>query len=209
MDHITPDTQDLARIETDLGKKAANVASQIIKAQMRQTLTGEKYLELLGSSPMPDLTKASIRIAQAGGAQVRGSHGDFSKIYNEPLSKDVQCSEPQTLKVRIESIFANSETVTARVTGFGDHTVFWKSFTDPRLDIEVPDITSQHGMLLARVLDEEIELEVSLSISMLRGKRGVDRCKASVLKMPQLKELAVKAIRRLNSQLDLDLLLPD
>lgn len=208
-DLVSPEPKDIVSEETSQGKKAANVADQITKAQAAKTLTGEKYAALIGSSPNPDVTRAVLRIAQRGGAQIQGTHGDYARPQSVPIPREVQCEIAQTLKVLVRSVSPDGNRITAHIEDFGTHAAFWKTFVDPSIHIDALDLASKQGLLLAKLLEEVIEVEVSLSISMLQGPRRADICNASILKMPKVRDLALKVIKRLNEQLSLDLQFPD
>jgi hypothetical protein len=204
-----PKLKKTAAEDEKRGKAAAIIAEKIIASQKAKDLTGEEYVELMSTSPRPDLTRAELKQAQVKGTYLTGPAGGSVKVNKTPLKHDIQCAGPQTLKVQVDSIHPSGKSVFATVVGFGEHEQFWKSFPDTRLEIDVLDKSVQHGLLLSRFLKDDVELELSISIGLQQARGCRDVCRGSILSMPNLRSIALKAIMQLNEQLSLDLQFPE
>lgn len=208
-DLVTPSPKNIASLETTEGKKAADLASKIATAQAAGRLTGEDYVRWRSSSPNGDVTKGILKLALGGGAKIQSTQGDYSRQLTSPIRHEVQCSQTQRIQIIVLSAPPDSHRIAAKVVGYGSHADFWHLFEDRKISIDAIDPATKQGLLLAKILEESIDVEVSISINMLRGRRGGDACNASIIQMPNTKELALKVIKRLDEQLSLDLQFPE
>lgn len=209
LDALAPDLNVAAGEEVQRGKGAAELAKKIVELQREKKLTGEKYVELISNSEDANLTRAVLKLARRGVSEISAGDGNYLTV-NTPLVTDqVTCDEPQTLKVQVDSYRDGARFVNARVVDFGNHAGFWRAFSDPRVDIEVLDADSQKALVLSRLIDDGISVELAVTITMPSGKNNRDFCSASLLSMPNMRDVVRLAIRRLNAQFSLDLRLPD
>lgn len=204
-DLISTSVSEQAAVETDIGKKAANIAQTAIKRHFDKKLSGEDYIKLLQKSPMPSVTKEVIKSAQRGDPPISGTAGNYSNQFSKSLPSSLQCEKPQTLKVKLEGINPSGTLFTCNVTDAGNHAEFWAGFSTMRIFIEAHSQGCQQGLLLSKIVDEPIEVEVSLSIGMCQGKGNVDVVNATLIKIMDLRGLTARTIRTLSAQMSLDL----
>jgi hypothetical protein len=208
-DIISTSVDAEAAAETEVGKKAANIAQSIIKSHFDKKLNGEDYVDMLKKSPMPNVTKEVIKSAQRGDSPISGTHGSYSTSYKQHLLTDLPCDQPQILMVKVEGINPSGTLFTGTVTDPREHAAFWSGFSTQRIFLEAHTQDCQSGLILSKVIDEAVEVEVSLSISMCQGKGNSDVINATLIRLIDFRGIALRTFRALNSQMSLDLDLPD
>lgn len=207
-DLVSPSVIDQTKDEAAIGKKAANIAQELIKKHSKKQLTGEQYIKSLSSSPVLSITKEVIRSGLRGAPPIGGIAGNYTSNNSTRLPNELQCKEPQKIKVKLEGIHESGTLFTCIVTDAKKHADFWSGFSTRRILIEANTQDCQQGLLLSKITNEAIEVEVSLSIGVCLGKGNTDVVYASLIKIFDLQALTGHAIRVLSEQMKLDLDLP-
>ena len=86
-DLVSTSVREQAAVETDIGKKAANIAQTAIKKHFDKKLSGEDYIKLLQKSPMLSVTKEVIKSAQRGDPPISGTAGNYSNQFSKTLPR--------------------------------------------------------------------------------------------------------------------------